>query len=832
MRFFRPAWSKAVLLAAVCLAAGAGVYLERASRMDLLGSTPEKAVLYEDREGRPLRFVTNSKGERFIPVLYGEIPDLVVKAFLAAEDERFFSHRGVDPWAVLRAVRDNLLAGRIVSGASTITQQVCRMACPRKRTLFHKIVEAIRALRLESVLSKKEILTLYLNRVPLGNNVLGIKAAARLYFNLDLRDLTLGQAALLASLPKSPGALNPYGPNRARLIQRWNWVLERMKTLGYASLEPDSPVNSGFPALEPRSFPFEAPHLVDLLQKSSPLDKAAAEIETVAKAVPGFCNPAFQKAWFLESSRIATLFKCSRFRGPSMARFESVLQHSQIRTTLDLSLQKAVEKIVRSHRTRLKYRGADQAAAVVLSNRGPEVLALVGSLEYGPRDKGYNNGAAALRSPGSILKPFLYAQALDQGLTAATILEDLERRFRTPDGDYRAANFDRRVYGPVSIREALGNSLNLSAVNLINRIGYQPFYEVLKSLGLINHPERSPDHYGLGLVVGNPEVSLIQIASAYACLANQGIFKPARLLKTAPKIPGRRVFSSQAGYIISHILADPGARALTFGRSRAMNPGYSLALKTGTSTNYRDCWVVGYTPGYTVAVWVGNFDGRPTWGLSGATGAAPILSEIMDRLHTIGLPGPFRRPQGIVTARVCTHSGQKPTANCPHTRTELFIQGTEPQAECSFHQESSRFHNLPAEYAGWVHSRHLSGNAGLYRLRGYDRNLDRAFGPPGPSQGRKESSIKPKNISPGRQRITITQPLEGDRFVSGGREVNIALKAVLSRPAPEVTWFIDGIQQAVTGPPFHLSWPAPRGPHRITALASGGQAASVSIVVE
>ena len=780
MRLLRHTWAKAALLAIFCLALGVGLYLEKASRIELAGLTLDRAFLFEDRDGRPLRFAANPSGPRFLSAEYREIPETVVKAFLAAEDERFFQHRGVDLWAVIRAAKDNILNGRIVSGASTITQQLCRMAHPRQRTLYHKLIEALRAIRLESRLSKEEILTLYLNRVPLGNNILGIKAAARLYFNLDLRDLTPGQAALLAALPKSPGALNPYGPNRKRLVQRCNWVLARMKDLGYAPPDAEAVVKTEFPALEPRSFPFEAPHAMELLLQTAGRDNSSAGI----------------------------------------------------RTTLDLPLQKMVEKILLSHKARLKHRGADQAAAVVLSNHGPEVMALAGSLDYGPRDQGFNNGATALRSPGSILKPFLYAQALDQGLTAATVLEDIERRFRTPDGDYLAANFDRRVYGPVSIREALGNSLNLSAVNLLNQIGYKPFYDVLQSLDLINYPERGPDHYGLGLVVGNPEVSLIQIASAYACLANQGLFRPARLLKPTRQDEGRRVFSPQAAYIISRILSDPGARALTFGRSRAMNPPYQVALKTGTSTNYRDCWVVGFTPDHTVAVWVGNFDGRPTWGLSGATAAAPILSEILDRLFSLGGPGPFSRPPGIVDARVCTFSGLKPTDNCPHIKTELFIKGTEPRYGCTFHRQNSKYHNLPAEYAGWVHHRHVSGGTGRFRLTGYDQDLDRVFGLSGPpSHMRQAASVSGQPLLGG-QRITITQPLEGDRFVSGGREMNLALKATLSRPSPQVTWFIDGVQQAVTGPPFQFLWPVRRGPHQITAQSPSGEAASVSIVVE
>ena len=257
-----------------------------------------------------------------------------------------------------------------------------------------------------------------------------------------------------------------------------------------------------------------------------------------------------------------------------------------------------------------------------LANRTREVVALVGSCAYGPRDQGFNNGAAAWRSPGSTLKPFLYAQALDQGFTPASVLEDVERRYRTPRGEFIPANFDRVAHGPISFREALGNSLNLSAVHLLNLMGTETYYETLAGLRLINRPEFTPEHYGLGLVVGNPEVSLLQLAAAYACLANGGKFAPLRFTLGAAQAEETPVFSPQAAFIISDILSDPMARVRIFGGASAMNPPYRMAIKTGTSTHFRDLWAVAYTPEYTLAVWVGNFNGRPTADLSGAGAAA------------------------------------------------------------------------------------------------------------------------------------------------------------------------------------------------------------------
>ena len=380
-----------------------------------------------------------------------------------------------------------------------------------------------------------------------------------------------------------------------------------------------------------------------------------------------------------------------------------------------------------SHRVALLQSGASQAAAVIIDNRSLELLALVGSMQYGPRSRGFNNGAAALRSPGSALKPFLYAQALDLGFTPATILEDVERRYQTPGGEFTPANFDRFPYGPVAFREALANSLNLSTVSLLNLISPQTYYDTLSRLNLINHPERGPEHYGLGLVVGNPEVSLLQLAAAYACLANGGLYQPLRLRADAPAAPPVRLFSPQAAYIISDILADPMARFRIFGASSAMNPPIRLAIKTGTSSRYRDTWAVGYTPEYTVAVWAGNFDGRGTMKLSGAAAAAPILAELAGALFHGGSPRNFDRPEGVTAATVCSFSGLKPGPDCPYVRQELFIAGTEPTGVCTFHHHREPWLRIPTPFAGWLHDRFEQGGTGRYRLADFDPDLPKVF---------------------------------------------------------------------------------------------------------
>jgi len=781
--------------AAACLGLAFLLHLEAASRVDPGRLKLESCRLFLDRQGRPLRFEPDAGGERHLYLPPEQIPPLLGQAFVAAEDKRFFRHPGLDPLAILRAARDNLSRGRIVSGASTISQQLARLAYPRRRSFYGKLIEALRALRLEAGLDKQEILALYLNRVPLGNNLVGVEAAARVYFGRSAAELSPGQAAVLASLPQAPGRLSPYRGQVERLRARQRWVLGRMAELGF--LSPGQLERSLNQAIdfEARRFPLEAGHALD-----------------------------------------------------SLAAGERGLPAGEIRTTLDLNLQRRLEQILASHRLRLSRQGASQAAAVILGNREVEVLALAGSLDYSARDLGFNNGAQAPRSAGSTLKPFLYALALDSGFSAAEILEDVPRTYRAPGGEFVPANFDRRAYGPVSLREALGNSFNLSSVRLLDLVGSQPFYQSLNDLGLINHPERGVEHYGLGLVLGNPEVKLIQLAAAYACLANGGLFRPARLLLDRPPAQEVRVFSAQAGYIISHILADPAARAISFGGSQALRPPYRVALKTGTSTNYRDGWCLAYTPDHTLAVWAGNFDGRPTRGLSGASGAGPIAADILAELHPSSGPPAFVRPPGVSEAWVCAASGLKPSRHCPHLRRELFIRGSEPRRECALHRADGWAVHLPTPYAEWLHQRHQEGATGRFRLADFDLRLSRTFQPPvlsgrepepGPALGPVSLGQPPQppppapSGSPRAEGLSIVYPLTGDRFILGaGGTETILLRAACPEPIPRLTWFVDGLEYAAAGPPYQVAWPLSRGRHHIAAVGPNGAGDLVQIRVE
>ena len=749
-------------------------------------------VLYLDRESRVLRFFPDEKGERHLWADMDEIPERLKQAFLAAEDERFFQHQGFDPQAIMRAAYSNIRNGRVVSGASTLSQQLVRILYPSRRTYQTKIGEIVRAVQLERQVSKEDIFEHYLNRVPMGNNLVGVKLAAQVYFGKGIEQLTISECALLAALPKAPGRLNPYRHETNRLLERRNWVLDRMQALGFLSgTERERAREVSIETVE-KWFPMETPHLVDmLLRREQP-------------------------------------------------------NRSNVGTTIDLTLQHRVEEIVHSHRYRLGYRGAKQAVAMVVRNDSQEVLALVGSVEYGEKDGGYNNGTLAERSPGSALKPFLYGLAIENGYPASTVLEDTKRWYKTPLGDYLPLNYERREYGPVTMRTALGNSLNLAAVTMIRRVGISNFYDFLMRIGLLRESGRGPDEYGVGLAIGNPEVTLEGLVTGYMMLANGGYYRKLRYLQSEEETGSTPALSPEAAFVVTDILSDPTARALSFGSCAELDFPYRVAWKTGTSTSYRDCWTVGYTPEYTVGVWVGNFEGNPTFNLSGSTGAGPIFADIIRTLYRDGSPSQFHPPTGLVREDICAHSGEKQSENCSHCKPEWFLAGTAPQQVCQYHREKHTKQELPTAYAGWLHDRENRGIDAIYSLVGTDRSR-RNMG-----VGRDDQRLDSECAAEGRVRIgsgvdrevivvfnsdapvEILYPLDGDRFLTDRAvgEESIRLRAQVLTPTESIIWYVDGVQYAEAPPPYEATWVLKRGMHRIAVSAGSSAGDEIEVFVE
>ncbi|MBA3346614.1 MAG: penicillin-binding protein 1C [Gemmatimonadales bacterium] len=719
----------------------------------LLDSSPAPGLLLQDRRGGELRTTRSNDGSRRRWVSLTEMDPDLIAAFLATEDRRFYRHHGVDLRAAVRALATNQRAGRVVSGGSTITMQVARMLRPAARDWGGKLRQVTWALRLERHLDKHAILEQYLNRVPLGQGAIGVEAAAALYFAASAGDLSAGQAALLAGVARAPSSDNPL-VSGSRASRRRSQALGRLAALGFVS-----PATAARAADEPvlareRSSPFLAPHFTT---------RVIAWIEGAGGSAG---------TW---------------------------------RTSLDFGLQAELEREVRHTVEMLNARGVRHGAVVVLDNPTGEILAWIGSPDFWADTAGQVDMVVSPRQPGSALKPFLYALAFDRGRTAASILPDIARVYQTATGPYSPRNYDRRFHGPVRAREALASSYNLPAVELASLLGAGSVLQVLRGAGFTSLG-RSAEFYGLGLALGNGDVTLLELANGYRSLVNGGEWRPYRWRASAPGEPvepGRRFASAGSAALVLDILADPLARIPGFGLETPLDFPFPVAAKTGTSRHFTDNWAVGATGRFTVAVWVGNFSGRPMEGVSGVSGAGPLLHRSVLATARHYPPGTLPTPELARAAptTICRLSGLRATAACPRT-AEWFLPGSAPEHSCHWHRDGKTV--LPVEYAEWAQQ---NGQEGL-TSGGLRRDATARAAP---------------------DRFHLVSPKDGDvyRMPPGadGRYVTLALRAAGPR-AEGVRWFVDGEIYR------EGRWRLRQGVHRIRGVSTGGEVAEATVRVE
>jgi len=758
----------------------------------------DASTVFLDRHGKILCETRASDGKRARPLRLAEMGDRVISAVLAAEDKRFYFHPGVDPLAIARAGIDDLFAGKIVSGASTLTQQLARTLVPRPRSFIGKLGEAALALRIEASLSKDRILEEYLNRVAFGPSLRGVASASRFYFDKEPRDLSLAEAAALASLPRGPSLYDPR-KSSDRLRKRRDRVLERMRGARLASSED--------------------------------VDRALGEPLVIAVHGSGLGIPHLRRA--LLSGALPTPF------GSLPGRAATVM------TTIDRDLQREAEILSAQTIERLAAREVTAASVVVLDNASGDVLAYVGSpdIENAAR-LGHNDGVLARRQPGSALKPFVYGLGMELGdFTAATVLPDVDLHFPTSEGDYHPNNYDGRFHGPVRVREALGSSFNVPAVVAASRIGPERLLARLRDLGF-DSLDRSARDYGLALALGDGEVRLIELASAYAALARGGLFMPARPIREAKAASGallaassaepRRVFDPRVVFVLTSILSDRHARIATFGENSVLELPFPVAAKTGTSKGYRDNIAVGFSPRVTVAVWVGNFDGSPMSGVSGVTGAGPLFHDVMvaaARLFPDDEAATFERPEGLVDVEICPLSGGRPTAACPHRRTEILPRGVE-LSPCSMH-ERVRVDQRNGLRAGLACPDAVTEErvVEVYppELVSWAENARRPLAPRGSSPFCPTD--EPDRAS---GRVRIAFPPDGARFV---RDAGLAAPEAIHvrvdapRGAREVRLSLDG-RVFRLAPPFEHVVPLVAGTHTLSADADGVASERVTFSVE
>lgn len=759
----------------------------------LRAGTPSASLRVFDRQGRLLAEVTR-EGERSGAVRLGELPPHLIQAVLAAEDARFRSHPGVDVFAMLRAAGQAVLARRLVSGASTITQQLARAVVERPRTVRGKLHEMIVALRIERELDKDQILEAYLNYIEFGPRVRGLDAASRAYFDKPASRLDWAESALLVGLPRGPSL---YDPTRGveRATRRRDRILERLHDAG--DLSDDEFERA-------RSQPVR-------IQKPRP----AGGAEHLARG--------------LARGKLIPNVTAGELR--------------EVTTTLDGNLQAEVEGLTHATMERLRAQDASAAAVLVIDNASREVLAYVGSPDFwSTKNQGQNDGTRALRQPGSALKPFVYAAAMASiGYTPATLLPDVELHLPTPRGDYSPRNYDGQFHGPVRLRQALASSLNIPAVVAADRTGPDRVLQLLHRFGFSSLGSDA-SQYGAAIALGDGEVTLAELGAAYATLANHGEYRALGYVRGGkkadqteiqlPERPTSRALSPPLARLLLDLLADAAEREAGFGRNSVLELPFPVAVKTGTSKGYRDNWTVGSSSEVTVAVWVGNFDGRPMLRSSGVTGAGPLFHDVLLAAMKNRTPRDVVATSDLPSAEICPLSGALVGPHCPHHTRERFLPGTVPHERCALHEAveivptsglragprcagsvTRVFETYPEPYVSWAEQarRPLAPTS---------------FDPRCP--GSLATSLTPTTRA-------VVYPLDGAHFTFdtglSAEQQRLVFRARGSRN-DSLTFWLDGSALGRADANQELAWPLARGRHRLHVESSGARSESIEFTVD
>jgi len=732
---------------------------------------PPGSTVIRAADGQLLRMFTARDGMWRIHTGFNDICRLHQQLVLAYEDQWFYWHPGFNPVSIVRAAFTNFKADKILVGGSTITMQIARLIEPKSRNFTAKIFEAFRALQLEWRFSKKELLEIYFNLAPYGGNIEGVGAAAWFYFGKSPARLSIGEISLLTALPNSPTRLRP-DENHAAAQAARNKILHRFRQTGVISPSQLQDALSESVPHQRQPVPFLAPHFSEWLRK-----------------------------------KYAT---------------------RDLKTTLDLEMQTICQNALTEHVRGLRSKAISNGAVVVIENATHQIKALVGSADFfNAAASGQVNGAIAPRSPGSALKPFVYALAFDAGLVSPkAILEDVPIDY----AGYSPENFDARYHGVVTVERALAQSLNVPAVNLTAELKDNSLYALLKKAGFttLNHPEK---HYGLPIILGACEVRLLELCQLYSALANSGVFFPARFFSDDTLLPGTRLFSAEAAYLITEILTSPERPDLPAAWEFTLNLP-KVAWKTGTSYGHKDAWSVGFTPDLTIGVWLGNFSGKGVPELVGAEVAAPLLFDLFNALRGPRDAGWFEIPAGLGTRSVCALSGMPATEICPETVAEYFIPNVSPSTRCTIHQK--------------ITIDRLTGNSLCVHCRQNRDFQDKVFAlwPSRLATWMERNGHPLDKIPPHFPKCTalihgappiIRSPVENCEYVfrSGvpSEFQKILLDASVSNDVRKIFWFVDGTLVRTASPKEKIFYLPTPGTHRLVCMDELGRSTEMDLVV-
>jgi len=735
------------------------------------------SLAVEDRDGRLLRLTTAADQRYRLWIPLREMSPALVDAVLLHEDAWFRRHPGFNPVSLARGAWSTY-SGNARIGGSTITMQLARLRWRLDtRTPRGKFVQLLRAMQLEAAYSKDDILEAYLNLAPYGGNIEGVGAASLIYFRKPAGQLTLPEALTLAVLPQAPsrrGRLNHLGGDegeyagagleaaRTRLYRRW-------REQHGADPAQDALMQLPLRLRSTRELPFVAPHLVD---------RVLAE-----------------RSWHPEGG-------------------------STLQTTLDTRLQRLLEERVRNHLARERERGLHNAVAMLVDTRDMGVRALVGSAGYFDASiDGQVNGSAAKRSPGSTLKPFIYALALDQGvLHPATVLRDVPTAF----GPYTPENFDGRFLGPVTATDALVRSRNIPAVDVAAQLTQPSFYAFLRRAGISRMA--SEQHYGLALVLGGGEVSMEELARLYAMLGNDGRLRSLRWREGDPREVATQLLSAEAAFVTRDMLRQnprPGAASLP---AADAPPVY---WKTGTSWGFRDAWSAGLVGPYVLVVWLGNFDGSSNPALVGVEAAAPLFFDIVDGLQAarVGLAEPARQwPLNLKRVQVCRASGDLPNAYCPQRGDTWFIPGKSPIHVSRVHRAVAIDNASGRVACGPFDPRSMHTEVFEFWPSDLARVFDQAGIPRRrPPPGSDCDGAQAWLGSPPQ----ITSPFRATRYtlrLSHPDQVNLNLAATVDADVSKLYWFVGDSFLGMASPDQTLAWtPKQAGRFRLSVVDDHGR---------
>ncbi len=767
-----------------------------------LEQPPSTVVTFDD--GSPA-FVFLSPDDRYrMAVQVEDLPHIdadYLDALLRFEDKRFFSHPGVDGLAVVRSAVVNLRLRRVASGASTLTMQLVRLLEPRPRTLRSKAIEALRALQLEMHLSKEEVLAAYLSFLPFGRNVEGLPAASYAYFGHGPDELSLDEIAVLLAVPQRPSSRFPKAENLAALTDARDEIADWLLTEGYR------PRAGGYETLPAG--------MVNTSQRSAEELLAAVRQSAVPRRVRPLPRHAPHAAFWLRQ-------RAQQGRRPG----DAAALH--IATTLDRGLQLTAERLLERAHNPLEQQGIHNGSLVLVDHHQRRVRALVGNFDFWDAEHGGQiAGFDTPRSPGSALKPFIYAMAIDRGVALPDhLVADIPLSY----GDYAPANYDGEFAGLVALEDALSHSLNIPFVRLLGQLGVERFIGTLQTAGA-SHLCTEPGHYGLSAAIGSVEITPLEMASLYTSLAQDGLYRPLTWLRSdaeqAPRRrPGSALFSPGSAHLTRRALARRDRPDFPERRRLAGAPA-AIHWKTGTSYGHRDAWAAGSGKDYSAVVWLGNFDNQPSVDLVGAEAAGPILFDLLEAVADRSLPGVGEAlPRDLKRLEVCAYSGYLPTEACQQRQWTHALRRHVPTQQCPYHVA------LDVDLDSGLSLNPSCRSGRRFERRSYvvwPASIRRWL-----AQGHRwlpsPPSLDPAcRVTDERRPPTILSPPAGQVLVLmpgvPASQQEIPLAAETQGVEGEISWFVDGEFLGKSKVEDRLWWQPEPGQHEILVLDAAGQSA-------